>query len=269
MGFWKDRRVYLLTTVAYSGSLLFGFDTGVMGPVLALDSFKLDFNLPLGSGGFEDEKNASVSSNVVALLTAGCFFGAIAASFVNEKIGRRYTLMAFCGVFLVGAAIQTGAHHEIGLIYAGRVIAGLGIGGLSAVMSVYVSENAPAKYRGRIAGLFQEFLVLGSTFAYWLDYGVALHIPTSTKQWRVPVAIQLIPGGLMLIGLFFLKESPRWLAKHGRHDEAAAALAHVRCAPIDSEEIAHELGEIRASLDEELGQTQGVTWRECIKPGSR
>jgi len=189
MGIWKDRRVYLLTVVAYLGSLLFGFDTGVMGSVLALSSFKKDFGLPTGKTGFASAKNAYVSSNVVSLLTAGSFFGAIAGAFINEKIGRRFTLMGFSVVFLIGAAIQVAAHHAIGMIYGGRVIAGLGIGGMSAVMSVYVSENAPPKHRGRIAGLFQEMLVIGSTFAYWLDYGVALHIPESTRQWRIPVSV--------------------------------------------------------------------------------
>lgn len=139
-----------------------------MGSVLAMESFKNDFGLPHGSDGFSNEKNASVSSNVVSLLTAGSFFGAIAAAFINEKWGRLYTLMGFCGIFNVGAAMQTAAHHDIALIYAGRVIAGVGIGGCSAVMSVFVSEAAPPKIRGRIAGLFQEMLVIGSTFAYWL-----------------------------------------------------------------------------------------------------
>lgn len=268
-GFFKDRRVYLLTAVAYMGSLLFGYDTGVMGSVLALDSFKKDFGLPLGKTGFASSKNASISSNVVSLLTAGCFFGAIAASFINEKWGRRPTLMGFSVIFLIGAAVQTAASHSIGQIYGGRVIAGLGIGGMSAVMSVYVSENAPPKHRGRIAGLFQEFLVIGSTFAYWLDYGVALRIPESTKQWRVPVAIQLIPGGFMLIGLCFLKESPRWLMKQGRHQQAAASLAWSRCSTTDSPEVIEELAEVRASIEEELNATEGLTWKECLQPGNR
>src|SRR6266536_3179062 len=103
-----------------------GYDTGVMGSVLALTSFKKDFGLPTGSSGFASAKNAHVSSNVVSLLTAGCFFGAISAAFLNDRFGRRFTLMGFSLVFLVGAAIQTAATHSIGQIYAGRVIAGLG-----------------------------------------------------------------------------------------------------------------------------------------------
>ena len=101
--------------------------------------------------------------NTVIIMTSN-----LGAAFLNEKFGRLYTLMGFCFTFLVGAAVQTAAHHDLALIYAGRVIAGLGIGGCSAVMSVFVSEAAPPKIRGRIAGLFQEMLVIGSTFAYWL-----------------------------------------------------------------------------------------------------
>ncbi|KAJ5250791.1 hypothetical protein N7489_001201 [Penicillium chrysogenum] len=252
MGFvnFKNYRVYILTSVAYLGSLLFGYDTGVMGSVLALSSFKRDFGLPLESSGFSDEKNAHISSNVVSLLTAGCFFGSIFAAYMNDRLGRRYSLMIFALIFLVGAAVQVAAHHEIGVIYGGRVIAGFGIG-------------------GRVAGLFQEFLVIGSTFAYWLNYGVALHVPEGTSQWRIPVGIQLVPGGLMLIGLFFLKESPRWLMTKGRRDEALQSLVYIRNEPETSEAIQVEFAEISAAIHEEMQATEGLTWKECLKPSNR
>jgi hypothetical protein len=79
----------------------------------------------------------------------------------------------------------------------------------------------------------------------------------------------MIPGGLMLIGLFFLKESPRWLTKKGRHQEAAKSLAWVRCATVDDPDVLLELAEVRASIEEELNSTEGVTWKECLQPGSR
>lgn len=230
-----------------------------MGSVLALDSFKNDFGLPATKTGFANAENARVASNVVSLLTAGCFFGAIAAAFLNDRFGRRYSLMGFSCVFLVGAAIQTAASHSIGQIYAGRVIAGLGIGGMSSITPVFVAENCPPEVRGRITGLFQEFLVIGSTFAYWLDYGVSLHIPKSTKQWRTPVAIQLIFGGFLLLGLFFLKESPRWLMKQGRYEEATSSLAYMRRDDPNDPEILIEIAQIRASIEEEMAMTEGVT----------
>ncbi|KAL4929839.1 sugar porter family MFS transporter [Aspergillus undulatus] len=269
MSLFKNSRVYILTAVAYMGSFLFGYDTGVMGSVLALDSFKEDFNLPTGSTGFASSREAEISSNVVALLTAGCFFGAIAASFANDRYGRKYSLLVLSVIFMVGAAVQTGGKGKIAYMYGGRVIAGFGIGGMSAITPVYVAENCPPNVRGRIAGMFQEFLVIGVTVSYWLCYGVEKNIAPSTKQWRVPIAFQLVPSGLMFIGLWFLKESPRWLMKQGRHAEAAASLAYTRRADPESEEVQLELSDIRASIDEELASTEGVTWREVLLKENR
>ncbi|KAI2791196.1 hypothetical protein POX_c04052 [Penicillium oxalicum] len=252
-GFWKNSRVYILTSVAYLGSLLFGYDTGVMGSVLALNSFKVDFGLPLGKGGFASDKNAQVSSNVVSLLTAGCFFGAIAAAFINDRLGRRYSLMIFTLVFLVGAAIQVGAHHEIGTIYGGRVVAGLGIGGMSSITPVFVSENAPAKYRGRIAGLFQEFLVIGSTFAYWLGYGVALPHPRRIDADRTGVSQGICPLADEA------ESSRRGHSISGVHSERAT----------ESEEVQSEIAEISAAIEEETAMTEGVTWKECLQKSNR
>ncbi|KAL4940306.1 hypothetical protein BDV06DRAFT_230400 [Aspergillus oleicola] len=269
MSLLKNSRLYVLTAVAYTGSFLFGYDTGVMGSVLALDSFKDDFNLPTGSTGFASSREAEISSNVVALLTAGCFFGAIAASFANDRYGRRYSLIVLSVIFMIGAAVQTGGKGTIAYIYGGRVIAGFGIGGMSAITPVYVSENCPPNVRGRIAGLFQEFLVIGVTVSYWLCYGVEKNIAPSTRQWRVPVAFQLVPSGLMFFGLWFLKESPRWLMKQNRLEEARASLAYTRRADPDSEEVRLELSDIKASIEEELASTEGVTWREILLKGNR
>lgn len=138
-----------------------GYDTGVMGSVLALESFMKDFGLPIGSSGFADSENAQISSNVVSLLTAGCFFGAIAAAISNERLGRRYTLVVLAVIFLIGASVQTAATNQVSYIYVGRVVADLGVGGMSAITPVFVGENCPPEVRGRIAGLFQEFLVTG------------------------------------------------------------------------------------------------------------
>ena len=158
-----------------------------MSSVLSLKSFKVDFGLPLATTGFASKTNAHISQNVVSLLTAGCFFGAIFASYANDKLGRRISLLGFTVIFMIGAVIQVTSLHHISQVYVGRFVAGLGIGGMSSITPIYVAENCPPEVRGRITGLFQEFLVIGSTFAYWLNYGVSLHIKPSTSQWRIPV----------------------------------------------------------------------------------
>ncbi|KAK2594970.1 hypothetical protein QQS21_007328 [Conoideocrella luteorostrata] len=239
-----------------------------MGGLLPLESFKRDFGLPAGSSGFASAKVAEVSANVVSLLTAGCFFGSISAALANERFGRRYSLMAYGLIFMIGASLQVSSPKDIRYIYAGRVIAGLGVGGMSAITPVYVAEAAPADVRGRITGLFQEFLVLGSTIAYWLNYGVERNLPSNSMQWRVPLGIQIIPAGTMILGLVTLKESPRWLAEKERDDEARAALAYIRREEIGSEQVLRELSEIKASLVA-VNSGHPATWRECLKPDVR
>ena len=91
-----------------------------MSSVLALKAFKRDFGLPTATTGFASKTNANISQNVVSLLTAGCFFGAIFASYFNDRFGRKMSLIGFTVIFLVGAAIQTASLHHIGQIYAGH-----------------------------------------------------------------------------------------------------------------------------------------------------
>lgn len=111
------------------------------------------------------------------------------------------------------------------------MIAGFGIGGMSSITPVFVSENYPPRIRGRVAGLFQEFLVIGVTMAYWLCYGVGEDIAPTTKQWRIPIAFQLVPGALM----------PEVLVK---------------------------FPEIKAAVEHEVEETQNLTWREVLQSGN-
>lgn len=101
----------------------------------------------------------------------------------------------FALIFLVGASLQVGpSSNTLSFLYAGKVIAGFGVGGMNSITPASVAEAAPAAVRGRITGLFQEFLVLGTTISYWLDYGGAN---------TIPLGVQLIPGGIIFLGVLF------------------------------------------------------------------
>jgi len=266
-------RTYALASVAYAGAFLFGYDTGVAGGVIALSSFQTDFGLihPGQAATTAQKKRiANLSANVVSVLQAGAFAGALIAPFVTGKYGRRYALMMLSAVFIVGGVIQTAAQGNLGAIYAGRVIAGIGVGGMTALAPTYVSECSPKKTRGRISGMFQLFVVTGVAISYWCTYGVNLHVSkTSAAQWRIPLGIQIIPGGLLILGLIFTRESPRWLASKGRNDEAIANLAYLRHTDQTDSNTLEEFAEIRASIDQEQEATEGVTWKEILLPGNR
>lgn len=164
---------------------MWGYDSGVIGGVLSLDSFKEHFNV--------SDNNSSVQSTSVSLLQAGGFFGALMMSPICKKYGRKWSMFAAAGVFIVGAIMQTAGTGGLSLLYAGRVVAGLGVGGVTMVVPTYVAEIVPPSVRGVLMGSYQFFIVTGVTVSYWVDYGCKLHISNkSTAQWRLPLGLQMI-----------------------------------------------------------------------------
>lgn len=175
-----------------------------------------------------------------------------------------------------------GGSRGLGYIYAGRVIAGIGIGAISAVAPAYVSECSPKEVRGRITGLFQIMVAVGVMISYFINcephllvmlaplltrlfpVGISLHMPTGFGVWRIPFGFQLVPAGIMAFGLLTVKESPRWLASKGRIDTAITNLAYMRKLHPDDERIRSEMAEIEAAIEEEREARKGLGLREAF-----
>jgi MFS family permease len=177
-------------------------------------------------------------------------------------------LMLNCAFFLLGAALMTASPGSLPMFLGGRFTVGLGVGAMSMVCPTYVSELSPKHIRGRITGLFQVIVVIGVAVSYWITYGVQHMEPTST-QWRIPVGFQLVPVGLMLCVLPFMKESPRWLATKHRNDQALANLAWIRKTSIDEPSTRAEYDEIIVSVAQEESVVGGRSWKEAFLPGNR
>ncbi|KAJ7575614.1 general substrate transporter [Mycena floridula] len=264
---FQNSRVYWLAFIVYWGIFLFGYDTGIAGGVVANPYFLVQFGLVNADGSKNVHKTNAVSGNVVSVLQAGAFFGALGSAPLSGRIGRLYTLLVFNIIFIVGAILTTVANSGskgLVLIYTGRVISGIGVGAISAVAPSFVSECAPKTVRGRITGCFQIMIASGVMISYFVNYGVGIHISSGVNIWRIPFGFQLVPGGIMMLGLLTLRESPRFLASKDRNKEALENLAYLRKEPVTSEVVIHEMAEIEAAIKEEREVRAGVGVREAF-----
>ncbi|KAF7312738.1 General substrate transporter [Mycena indigotica] len=150
-------------------------------------------------------------------LLAAVFFGAAAAGSLATRIGRKRTIQLGALVAVLGCSLQAGARN-VSYLIVGRLIAGLAIGWRTSVVPLYQSEISPPKLRGFLTGLTQFMIAIGFLVANWVGYGC--QFIRSNAQWRVPLAIQIIPAALLFVGMFVLPFSPRWLVDKGRIEEA-------------------------------------------------
>ncbi|KAF2450549.1 putative MFS sugar transporter [Karstenula rhodostoma CBS 690.94] len=254
-------RATYLVLLSCIGSFLFAYDTGIVGGVLTLQSFQRDMR-------FTAANKTQISSNSASLLQAGAFFACFLVWPFTARFGRRWSIALASLVFEVGAILQLFfPGNNVACWYAGRTISGFGIGIATTIIPMYSAEMAPKHLRGQLGTLFQGCFTLGVFTSYWVTYGATRMAP-STRQWRIPVGLQLLFGGLLGLGMLFTKESTRWLAKVGRHDEALQSLVWVRGGEY-SQDIQAEINEINAGIAEEERQTQGVTWKEYTLPANR
>ncbi|TQS33296.1 hypothetical protein Golomagni_06366, partial [Golovinomyces magnicellulatus] len=166
-----------------------------------------------------------------------------------------------CTFWIVGIVIfmAGGVHGNLGAVYAGRFIAGLGVGQTPVVGPVYIAEVAPASIRGLCTCFFTGAVYIGIVLAYFANYGASIHISDhSHNQWLVPTSLHVMMAGIIFILTFFQYESPRFLVKQRKSAEATKVLARLRKQPEDSDYIVGQIATIQAALDEELEATRGV-----------
>ncbi|KAF9890485.1 hypothetical protein FE257_005890 [Aspergillus nanangensis] len=241
----RNWRVHLIATVVSMGAIAMGYDTSVIGGTLALDSFRGHFALARAS----DLETDTMEGNIVSTFQAGCFFGSLLTFPLAERFGRKMAIIMAVSVFCVGGSLMTAASGKLGMIYAGRAIAGFGIGSVSLQVPVYIAETSPPSIRGRLVGIFEICSQGGGMCGFWINYVVNRTISsTRMAQWQVPLGLQLLPGALLLLGIFWCPETPRWYAKQDRWEEAERCLTWIRTLPSDHPAIQEELQQIREQI---------------------
>ena len=223
------------TVVAALGGLLFGFDTAVISGTTS--ALRAVYHL-----------SPALLGATVASALLGTVFGALLAGFPGERYGRRDSLRIMGILYLVSALGCAWAWNWDSLV-AFRFIGGLGIGGSSVLGPMYIAEIAPAKWRGRLVGLFQFNVVFGILLAYFSNYVISL-MRFGAAEWRWDFGVAVLPAALFFGLLFTIPRSPRWLVKAGRVGQARAVLEEM-----GDQGVEQELEEIVESIQTEQKQT--------------
>jgi len=245
----KVKYTYLICAVAAFGGLLFGYDTAVIAGAIGYLQVKFELS-PMLTGW-------AASSAIW-----GCVFGALFSGALSDKYGRKKVLL-LSGLLFTLSALGSAVPDNLTQFVMARFIGGLGVGSASMLSPLYISEIAPAKIRGMLVTLYQLAIVFGINIIYIVNYLIAnTHDQVWNVQlgWRYMLGSEGIPAILFFILLFFVPESPRWLVKENRSDEALKILNKIN----RPEETHRILKEIKEAVNEEKG-----SFLDLFKPGIR
>ncbi|XP_034697742.1 probable inositol transporter 2 [Vitis riparia] len=232
---WKNPYVLRLAFSAGIGGLLFGYDTGVISGALLY--IKEDFD--------SVDKQTVLQESIVSMAVAGAIIGAAIGGWMNDRYGRKTAILIADFLFFIGAVIMASAQNPATLI-VGRVFVGLGVGMASMTSPLYISEASPAKIRGALVST-NGFLITGGQF---LAYLINLAFTKAPGTWRWMLGVAGVPALVQFILMILLPESPRWLFRKGREEEAKAILRKIYPA----HEVETEIQDLKESVEKEIDE---------------
>lgn len=235
--------------VAALGGLLFGYDTGVINGSLKFVQLRLDLSPAM--------KGFAASSALLA-----CIFGAAFAGTLSDRLGRKKVLILSAAMFLI-SAVGTALPQNLTQFVIFRFIGGLGVGAAAMTSPMYIAEIAPAKMRGRLVSVNQFAIVFGMLLVYFVNYyiaGLGDQAWNTETGWRWMFGSESIPAVLMLVLLFCVPESPRWLTKQNQKSKALRVLSKV-----DGEEYAKQ----EIQVIEETLSLESSSLSQLFSPGMR
>jgi len=267
----EGSRMYAIVVCVFAslGGIFFGYDQGVTGGVLVMDSFLYDFCVDYGGNTYKDctSSSSTLPDNWLNFTTVynvmyyiGCIIGAFLGGYIADKYGRRMTIFTAGALFCIGTGwvigVPGGSHT---IILIGRVVQGMGVGNSSFSLPIFGAEMAPKEFRGMLSGFMQMAVVTGLLLAGIMN----IIVEDTASGWRITNAVAMAFPVIVMAGIFFVPESPRWLYKSKGREVAEVQLKRLR----KTENVAVELQAIGDALEEE--GYDNSSWAELMHPTIR
>ena len=249
--------VIFMAIVAAIGGILFGYDTAVISGTT--DMVRSQFGLTDMMEGW-----------YVGCALIGSICGVLAAGSLSDYLGRKVTMLISAALFSISAIGCAVCGSFDGLV-AYRIIGGVGIGIVSIVSPIYISEVSPARIRGTLVSLYQLAVTVGFLIAYIVNWAIDVNIDNTlsgatlwerimhTEAWRGMLGSETLPALLFFLIIFFIPESPKWLIVKGKAEKAGSVLSRIYSTEA---EVNEEISNTRNSLGEDNGK-----WSDLLKPG--
>ncbi|KAL4385882.1 hypothetical protein GQ457_09G000920 [Hibiscus cannabinus] len=236
---WETPYIMRLALSAGFGGLLFGYDTGVISGALLY--IREDFR--------EVDRKTWLQETIVSMAVAGAIVGAGLGGWMNDKFGRRMSILVADVLFFVGAVVMALAPAPW-MIILGRIVIGFGVGMASMTAPLYISEASPARIRGALVST-NGLLITGGQF---LSYCINLAFTHVTGTWRWMLGVSGVPAAIQFVLMLSLPESPRWLYRKGKVDEAKSILERIYPA----EAVEGELNALKISVEDEMANEHAI-----------
>lgn len=262
MNRYNTRYIFAISMVSALGGLLFGYDWVVIGGA------KPFYEKFFGIAHSPNLQGWAMSSALI-----GCLLGAVTSGVLSDRLGRK-RLLIFAALLFIGSAVGTGAVNSFSMFLFFRILGGIGIGLASNLSPMYIAEISPAHIRGKFVSLNQFTIVIGILLAQLVNWQIARPVPlTATDQdilvswngqmgWRWMFWAETVPASIFLLLMFFVPDSPRWLAKNGNEQRVKQILSRIGGAGYAE----REYGSIRETLKVETGR---VDFRHLLEPGMK
>ncbi|KAI8095690.1 hypothetical protein BDF21DRAFT_406489 [Thamnidium elegans] len=209
-------KLYLICCFVSLGGFMVQYDSGVIATVMVMPSFKAKYNLVV---------DTPANGAVLPVSLAASFIASFVSGFVADALGRKKFFFVASVLHGIGCIVEIAGQSQASF-FSGRILTGFAVGIYSMLVPLYQSEIAKPQNRGRLITFYQIFVTLGFCVAFWLGFGT--YRLDGDRSWEIPLGIQIIPSGCMLLGIYYIPESPRWLIYKDRNTEALMILSQLR-----------------------------------------